>query len=194
MIVLRESDYVSTPWKNGGGVTREIHRDPPPPAEFDWRLSLATIDRAGPFSAFGGYERTLVLVRGAGIELSFGAHGTSRLSSAGQTISFDGAWQTHCTVLEGPSTDLNLIVSQQRAQYASRSVLVSTTERVQTAGWPETLICCILESVRITTAAGATEELAPVDIARCFPQDGLVTCHARASRPARVFVASVRRR
>ncbi|MEA3183170.1 MAG: uncharacterized protein QOI59_6693, partial [Gammaproteobacteria bacterium] len=116
MNILRESSYLSVPWKNGGGVTREILRVPAEPSAFDWRLSLATIDSPGPFSTFDGYHRTLVLVRGAGVELNFAQHGTSRLSTPGQTVSFDGAWQTSCTLLDGPSTDLNLIVSKERAQ------------------------------------------------------------------------------
>jgi len=41
-------------WKNGGGTTREILRVPAEPTAFDWRLSLATIDSPGPFSAFEG--------------------------------------------------------------------------------------------------------------------------------------------
>src|SRR3984885_1398856 len=83
MIILRESTYVTVPWKNGGGVTREILRSPPESTAFDWRLSLATIDSPGPFSSFDGYHRTLVLVRGAGVELNFAQHGTSRLSTPG---------------------------------------------------------------------------------------------------------------
>ena len=29
MIVLREADYITVPWKNGGGLTREILKVPP---------------------------------------------------------------------------------------------------------------------------------------------------------------------
>ena len=83
MIILRESSYITVPWKNGGGVTREILRSPPESTAFDWRLSLATIDLPGPFSAFEGYHRTLVLVRGAGVELNFAAHGRSEAEFGG---------------------------------------------------------------------------------------------------------------
>src|SRR6186713_948076 len=137
MNILRESSYRAVPWKNGGGVTREILRAPAEPDAFDWRLSLATIDAAGPFSAFAGYHRTLVLVRGAGVELNFAEHGTSRLSTPGQSVAFDGAWQTSCILLDGPSTDLNLIVSIERAQSVSRSVTLTEEQTVQTADWTE---------------------------------------------------------
>ena len=121
MHILRESNYTCVPWKNRGGVTREILRSPAEGAGFDWRLSLATIDLPGPFSTFAGYHRTLVLVAGAGVELSFGQHGTCRLSVPGQSVEFDGAWPTSCSLLDGPSTDLNLMDASGRALISGRN-------------------------------------------------------------------------
>jgi hypothetical protein len=196
MIVLREADYAAVPWQNGGGVTREIHRVPADGAAFDWRLSLATIDRAGPFSCFEGYERTLVLVRGAGVALNFGpqAHGPTRLAAPGQIARFDGGWETTCALLDGPSTDLNLIVAKERAQARARVTRVAAPELIQTSGWAETLVCCISGSVGIATGTGATEHLAAADCARCFPEDGIVTCDPTAAAPALLFIAAVRHR
>jgi environmental stress-induced protein Ves len=191
MIIMHESSYLAVPWKNGGGVTREILRVPPAPTAFDWRLSLATIDTPGPFSSFDGYHRTLVLVRGPGVELDFGQHGRAQLTMAGQMVSFDGAWETNCTLLDGPSTDLNLIVSKERTRSASRSVQLAHAELVQTAEWPQTLVCCISGAVRLTNTAGEASDLSAVDVARCSPSDGTITCSGRGSRPARVFVASL---
>jgi environmental stress-induced protein Ves len=194
MIILRESSYVTVPWKNGGGVTREILRSPPESTAFDWRLSLATIDSAGPFSAFDGYHRALVLVRGAGVELNFAQHGRSRLNSVGQMVSFDGAWQTSCTLLDGPSTDLNLMVSQERAQSASRAVQLTAAETIQTADWSQTLVCCISGQIRLTNTAGETELLNSADVARCSAADGAITCSPQGSITPNVFVAGIRRR
>lgn len=194
MIILRESSYRTVLWKNGGGVTREILRWPPEPAAFDWRLSLATIDSPGPFSAFDGYHRTLVLVRGAGVELNFAQHGTSRLNSPGQTVSFDGGWQTGCTLLDGRSTDLNLMVSRERAQSASRTVQLTAAEIIQTADWSEILVCCISGAIRLTNTAGETESLHSVDVARCSAADGAITCTPQGAVAPNVFVAGVKRR
>jgi environmental stress-induced protein Ves len=194
MFILRESSYVTVPWKNGGGVTREILRSPPESTAFDWRLSLATIDSPGPFSAFEDYYRTLVFVRGAGVELNFVQHGTSRLNSPGQTVSFDGAWQTRCTLLDGPSTDLNLIVSKERAQSASRAFQLTATEIIQTADWSQLLVCCISGAIRLTNTAGEMESLNSVDVARCSAADGAVTCSPLGAVAPNVFVAGVRRR
>jgi environmental stress-induced protein Ves len=191
MIIMRESSYRAVPWKNGGGVTREILRVPPEPTAFDWRLSLATIDSPGPFSSIDGYQRTLVLVRGAGVELDFGQHGRTQLTLPGQMVSFDGAWETSCTLLDGPSTDLNLIVSKERARAASRSVQLGGAELVQTADWPATLVCCISGAVRLTNTAGEEQDLSGVDVARSSPSDGVITCSPRDSAPAHVFVAGI---
>ena len=193
MIILRESNYTSVPWKNGGGVTREILRSPADGAAFDWRLSLATIDAPGPFSTFEGYHRTLVLVSGAGVELNFAQHGTSRLSVPGRSVAFDGAWQTSCTLLDGPSTDLNLIVATGRAQSVSRTIALTEEQTVQTADWTEVFVCCVSGAIRLTNTAGAVESLRAVDVARCTPSDGEIICAPESAATPNVFVAAVRR-
>jgi environmental stress-induced protein Ves len=194
MNILRESSYLTVPWKNGGGVTREILRVPAEPSEFDWRLSLATIDAPGPFSTFEGFHRTLVLVRGAGVELNFAQHGTSRLSTPGQTVSFDGAWQTSCTLLDGPSTDLNLIVSKERAQSASRAVFLTDSQTIQTADWTQLLVCCLSGAIRLTNTAGVVESLYGIDVAQCVAGDGPITFSPEGDVAPNVFVAGVRQR
>ena len=191
MIIQRESSFSTVPWKNGGGVTREIFREPPEATAFDWRLSLATIEAAGPFSAFDGYHRTLVLVCGAGIELDFGRHGRSKLTEVGQKVAFDGAWQTNCTLLDGRSTDLNLIVSQERVRSTSDCLQLTQAQLIQTTQWPQTLVCCISGAIRLINSAGQTEDLRSVDAARCSPDDGAITCSPLGSGPARVFVAGL---
>jgi environmental stress-induced protein Ves len=194
MKVLRESGYPALPWKNGGGITREIHRAPADRATFDWRLSLATIDSPGPFSAFDGCARTLVLVRGAGIELGFGQHGHSRLEAVGQMASFDGGWQTSCELIDGPSTDLNLIVASERAESTSRSIQVVTEEVIQTNAWTEILVCCIRGAIHLTNGTGSTVQLAPVDVAVCVPSDGAIICRAGGDAAAQLFIGAVRLR
>src|SRR5436853_5944959 len=64
--VLTPADYRHTTWKNGGGRTTEIAAYPPDAGleHFAWRASIADIERSGPFSAFAGIDRTLVLLQG----------------------------------------------------------------------------------------------------------------------------------
>jgi len=194
MIILREADSAPVPWKNGGGVTREILRQPAEGGTYDWRLSVATIDAAGPFSSFDGYQRTLVLVRGAGVELNFTGHGVARLSAPGQQVSFDGSWSTHCALLGGPSSDLNLIVAHRRVESEARSMPLEGVERIATADWSETLVCCVSGSLTVTNIAGAGVQLGVVDTARCSAADGELVCRNSGGRHAWIFVARLRGR
>jgi environmental stress-induced protein Ves len=193
MKLLREADYVTVPWKNGGGWTQEILKVPAEANSFDWRLSLATIENAGPFSPFIGYDRTLVLVRGAGVELDFGPDGKAVLRAPGQLTAFDGAWQTQCTLIDGPSSDLNLMVRREQAEAQTRLIRAATPEIIQTAGWEQTLVCCIQGGAQIEDASGEVAELASVDVAICEPADGVLTCAPAGTTPVMLFVASLRR-
>jgi environmental stress-induced protein Ves len=58
------------PWKNGGGVTREIFRSDDP-AGLLWRASLAEVNKSGPFSLFPGCNRIIVVVEGGPMLLDF---------------------------------------------------------------------------------------------------------------------------
>ena len=61
----------ATPWKNGGGSTRELVCWPPGAGtdDFGWRVSVARIAAAGPFSAFAGVDRQIMLLDGDGVTL-----------------------------------------------------------------------------------------------------------------------------
>lgn len=65
---FRVGDHAPVPWANNGGMTREIASGKVVQSAldaWDWRLSLASIDKNGPFSALPGVNRTSVLVDGA---------------------------------------------------------------------------------------------------------------------------------
>jgi len=68
MKIIRQRDYATVPWKNGRGVTRQIHRSFVGDA-LEWRLSLAQVRSDGPFSHFRGLERILTVVEGQGMRL-----------------------------------------------------------------------------------------------------------------------------
>ena len=76
------------PWRNGGGVTRELLAWP---ARGEWnvRVSVADIDADGPFSALPGVVRWFAVIEGAGVELAF-ATGVRRVLPADPPLRFDG--------------------------------------------------------------------------------------------------------
>ncbi len=98
------------PWRNGGGVTLEIAREPVKGEEFAWRLSLARIDGSCEFSSYPGYRRAIVLVDGTLLQLRFRGRGGCALRPAKRGSLFDGDWKTRCVLPQGPCTDLSLIV------------------------------------------------------------------------------------
>src|SRR5687768_11288563 len=67
---LKADNYRRQPWKNGGGFTTELMVEPDGD-RWLWRLSIANVEQSGPFSDFAGYERTLMLLSGEGMELHF---------------------------------------------------------------------------------------------------------------------------
>lgn len=97
----------AAPWRNGGGVTRELLAWPTP-ADWRVRLSMADIARDGPFSAFNGVRRWLVLLSGHGIALSLPG-GETRLQPGDAPLAFDGAAAPDCRLLDGRVRDLNLM-------------------------------------------------------------------------------------
>ncbi len=109
--LLPKTDQATVAWKNGGGQTRQLLCWPKQGdgSDFRWRLSVARIDRDGPFSAFPGYQRCLILLDGAGMALRF-ASGDVRVDAEQPRIDFDGAQAPGCRLLDGPTSDFNLII------------------------------------------------------------------------------------
>lgn len=101
-----------TPWKNGGGSTREIAVWPPGADmdSFAWRISVADIGADGPFSAFPGIDRQIVLINGAGVHLQ--AHDDTfchKLVRVGEPFAFSGDTAVHATLVDGPTQDFNVM-------------------------------------------------------------------------------------
>ncbi|MFD5626372.1 HutD family protein [Streptomyces sp. NPDC127072] len=108
--LLPAAERVAVPWRNGGGVTREIAALPEGAGmeEFDWRVSLAEVAADGPFSAFPGVDRILTLVEGVGMDLTVG--GERRLvDSRYAPGELRGDVPTDCRLLDGPVVNLNVM-------------------------------------------------------------------------------------
>ena len=113
--IIRKASFKATPWKNGGGITHEALRVPESGDPFRWRVSVAHIDASGPFSEFAEYNRKMVLLQGAGVELRFADGVNKSLRNVGELVEFDGAVAAQCELLKGPCVDLNLMVVKSEA-------------------------------------------------------------------------------
>ena len=118
MILVAASDAAPVPWKNGGGVTRELLRLPADAAD-DWtlRISVADIAADGPFSPFPGITRWFAVLGGAGVRLSFPDR-VLNLTPRDLPLCFDGADAPGCTLLAGATRDLNVMVRSDRGTVA----------------------------------------------------------------------------
>ena len=108
--VVRFEDVKPQPWKNGGGVTRELLTWPTPD---DWsvRISVADIEQDGPFSAFPGIKRTITVLSGAGIWLDTPLD--RELRPKDPPFTFPGDIAPHCELVRGPTRDLNAMFNER---------------------------------------------------------------------------------
>ncbi|WP_040477659.1 HutD/Ves family protein [Longispora albida] len=116
MKLLPAADRPATPWKNGGGVTREVASGPDGTGldDFGWRVSLADVAASGPFSAFPGIDRVITVVDGPGMALTVDGVRTV-ISERYQPFAFPGEAVTGCELLGGPLVDFNVMT--RRGQY-----------------------------------------------------------------------------
>ncbi len=117
-MVMRYFDLQTLPamaWKNGGGVTREIVREPAGASldDFEWRVSVADIAAAGPFSRFVGIDRHLLLLEGDGVNLSSDEAGLNVNLLADDTVlAFSGDVDMNSELLGGAVRDFNVMVKR----------------------------------------------------------------------------------
>ncbi len=112
-----------TAWKNGGGSTREIVSWPPGSGldDFDWRVSIASIEASGPFSVFAGVDRTIMLLEGDGMRLK-GEGVNWLLDTQHEPFAFSGDVAIECTLLGGESSDFNVMSRRERCRAEVRIV------------------------------------------------------------------------
>ena len=109
--IVHFDDVKPQPWKNGGGVTRELLAWPNAD-EWAMRLSVADIECDGPFSAFPGIDRWFAVLSGNGVRLSSPAKTIQRSDDA---LHFDGALAPDCELIDGSTRDLNLMIRRDTA-------------------------------------------------------------------------------
>jgi len=134
MRIVALADVAPQPWKNGGGVTRELLRLPLPggiTGEWLLRVSVADIAADGPFSPFPGVTRWFAVLEGAGVRLDWAEDWSASLKTSSRALEFDGADAPDCELLDGPTRDLNVMVRRGRAR-----AFLGRAEFDQGWGWP----------------------------------------------------------
>lgn len=113
--LIPANEYRRERWKNGLGWTREIVRVPDSDA-WDWRLSIAEIERDAAFSSFPGIDRELVLLRGNGLRLRFDDGRAVDLMPPHDRVRFAGEDTVTGELIDGTTHDFNLMWRRGRVR------------------------------------------------------------------------------
>ena len=176
--LLRAADRPARAWKNGGGTTGDVAVYPPGSDldNFDWRVSVAEVTTAGPFSCFDGVERTLVVLEGD-LDLRFDGGASVQLAPFGEPYVFAGdAAVVGIPGLAG-ARDLNLMVRKGRG----RGTLRWLTMPWSASADPGTQRLVVASGKAWVTVAGLNYDLGKWDALLMPAGSGAVT--ATGSQP-----------
>ena len=146
--LIKLGDLTPQPWKNGGGITREVAIHPShaqiSKLDFDWRVSIAQVDASGPFSQFPGFDRKLVVWKGPGIKIN----GTdyARLSP----FEFQGETPIQADLIGSPISDFGVIFKRgERTCDMSTRKLAEESETEIPHAKGDIFILCVSGELRI---------------------------------------------
>ncbi|WP_323123279.1 HutD/Ves family protein [Burkholderia alba] len=175
--LIRADQLVASPWKNGGGVTREIAAGAPraraPEGDattagaaydgFAWRVSVAEVAQPGPFSRFDGIDRTLVLLSGAGMTLVEDGGARHVLDRPLDRLEFAGETPLRAELHDGPTRDFNLMVRRGAAQGSVAAWRAGARYELSA---DTALLFCVTGALTVATSDGAAHALAAFDTLR----------------------------
>jgi uncharacterized protein len=200
--IFRAADRISTPWKNGGGITREVAVWPLAAGmdEFGWRISIATVSRGGAFSIFPGVDRELAVIEGV-LQLTIDARPAVSLDASSPPLRFAGDVPSHGEPHGGHVTDLNVMT--RRGQYTSRMRRVTiggahVLSEILPASRPaiERIEVTILIAIHpmTVTKSGVQHSIKSQDAVCLEPHDGDFTFAAAAASAIVVEISGSHRR
>jgi environmental stress-induced protein Ves len=162
------------PWRNGGGETREVAAWPAQASldTFLWRVSVASIERDGPFSRVPRVSRTLVLLDGAGVRLT-GPVTRLDLAHPYAPVVLSGAEPVHCELRKGAVRMFNVMVRGERA--SEIAVAAGRSGEVPATPWR---VCYAARGATSCRAEDAVWTLGEGDaLALDAPSDGSMPLH-----------------
>jgi uncharacterized protein len=187
MRLLRSETYRRMRWKNGGGETAEIAVFPVNAGldDFDWRISMATVEAGGPFSLFPGVERTLAVLDGGGLRLEVAGRKPVELTVASEPFAFAGDKAAAASLIGGPFTDLNVMT--RRAKATHRLMRFDAPATIDATA-VETLLFCRSGAVNVR-CDGSPATLAPKDTLMFGSRRG--TVRIEADGPAEMLLIEI---
>jgi environmental stress-induced protein Ves len=150
------------PWKNGGGTTTEIAVHPQRAGldDFDWRISMASVESDGPFSLFPGVDRTLSVLHGEGMVLTVAGRPT-RLFASSVPESFAADVEASARLIGGPITDLNVMTRRGRFEHQVNTLEIEGALTLNLHG--DTLVMFCRQGRVEVSGRDESEVLEPLD-------------------------------
>ncbi|MHA7268583.1 HutD/Ves family protein [Arthrobacter sp. HLT1-20] len=124
MDIVRYASLKTTPWANGGGVSRQLAAAPNGDG-FDWRISIAEVAKAGPFSPMPGMDRIITVIDGELIALT--VDGAEQALEKFRPFRFSGDSQTSASLPTGALKDLNLIT--RRGAFKGYAAIIELSKK-----------------------------------------------------------------
>jgi uncharacterized protein len=138
-------------WANGGGWTRALLAWPDPRL---WavRVSVADVEKAGPFSVFTGVDRWFAVLEGDGVRRRTAGRPPAVARAADEEMhAFPGDDATDCELLGGPTRDLNVMARRREVRATIRRLRgVAAIRSVA-----QVLGCFVCDDVALATGEGA---------------------------------------
>ncbi len=134
MEIIRYASLAPARWANGGGITRQVAAGAAEAttfgsgargAKWDWRISIAEVAKAGPFSVLPGIDRILTIIDGELIALT--VDGAEQALEKFRPFRFSGDSTTSATLPTGSLTDLNLMT--RRGAFKGYATIVELSKK-----------------------------------------------------------------
>ncbi|MBV8340788.1 MAG: HutD family protein [Gammaproteobacteria bacterium] len=161
--ILPAAARAALPWKNGGGLTREVAIHPPGSdlGTFEWRVSIAQVRAAGPFSSFPGVDRQLAVLAGE-LALVIADAVPRTLTPETPPLAFPGEVAASAMPVSAEVTDLNVMT--RRGHVAARLARHAVNRSLSVDPRTGSILLLALSPLRLHQAA-LEWPLAPLDAA-----------------------------
>lgn len=119
-------------WRNGAGLTQEMLTGPVDDGGlWSYRISVAQIASDGPFSRFDSTQRHFCVLSGQGVNMSIDGQQHVVLKDS-PALSFSGEANIECQLIDGVTSDLNLMVrAAPQVRTHSGLLRLSSNERLR---------------------------------------------------------------
>jgi len=160
---LPADDRVPAPWRNGGGTTVDVivrgagrtvgaragsdagsaaGSGAGPRVDFDWRISIATVERDGDFSRYPGVDRWLMPLSAGGLTLV--DDGALVPVAQHEVHAFPGERAVAAVGVSEPTLDLNLMLRRGRS-VGSLQTIDAVGRLALTSAAEEELVAVVLD-------------------------------------------------